>query len=178
MRPLLILAALALPASLPAVAAEEAAPKADKAAETTTVEDQARTEGYTTCQKDLADTARLVIRNNNHGSLSTWHKTAPDRHVFTSQVALKYSDGNSVALINSIPNKDGKCDGTWTTVFAMDKSCSVARETNFKDWKYAGTIGGLVVLENPNGATNKILLPSGSDSCTAITTETYYNSSL
>ncbi|AGH81010.1 hypothetical protein PCNPT3_05340 [Psychromonas sp. CNPT3] len=74
---------------------------------------------------------------------------------------------------SSLLRKTGQCDGSYTTVFYIDKSCSVARETTFKKWKYSGELAGLLILKNPTGALNKVLLPGG-NGCVAITTEVAY----
>jgi len=134
---------------------------------------QAQGNGFTTCHSMVEGVANFVVGNNNHGALSTWNKNDADNRLFNSLIAVGYSDGNSVAVANVAHGKTGKCDGTYTTVFYIDKSCVAARETTFKEWKYAGELAGLVVLENSSGSVNKMLLPGG-NGCVAVSTEVAY----
>lgn len=134
---------------------------------------QAKANGFTTCQGMVENLSKFVVKENNHGSLSTWSKNSSDNRLFNALISVKYTDGHSVAVENVAHGKTGQCDGSYTTVFYIDKSCSAARETTFKDWKYSGELAGLVVLENQTGGVNKILLPGGSG-CVAITTEVAY----
>lgn len=134
---------------------------------------QAKANGFNTCHGMVEGVAEFVINENDHGSLSTWNSSDADNRLFNSLISVKYSDGNSVAVANVTHGKTGSCDGTYTTVFYLDKSCSASRETTFKDWKYYGELAGLVVLENQTGSLNKMLLPGG-NGCVAITTEVVY----
>lgn len=134
---------------------------------------QAKANGFTTCQNMVEDVSKFVVSENNHGSLSTWNKNGTDNRLFNALISVKYTDGHSAAVANIAHGKAGHCDGSYTTVFYIDKSCSAARETTFKDWKYSGELAGLVVLENQTGAVNKMLLPGG-NGCVAITTEVAY----
>lgn len=134
---------------------------------------QAKANGFTTCQNTVEGLSEFVVRKNSHASLATWNKNGADNRLFNALISVKYPDGHSAAVANVAHGKTGQCDGSYTTVFYIDKSCSAARETTFKDWKYSGELAGLVVLENQTGAVNKMLLPGGSG-CVAITTEVAY----
>jgi hypothetical protein len=135
---------------------------------------QAREKGFTTCQSTVEKVAEFVIKDNSHGGLSTWNSATPDERMFNSQVGLSYSDGKSVAIINVAPTKSGKCDASYTTIFAdAAKSCSVLRETTFSSWRFHSESAGMVVLENDDGSLSKILMPSG-NGCVSITTEVVY----
>ncbi|WP_417878792.1 hypothetical protein [Vibrio sp.] len=134
---------------------------------------QAKANGFTTCQNTVEGISKFVVNENNHASLATWNKSGSDNRLFNALISVKYSDGHSAAVVNVSHGKTGKCDGSYTTVFYIDKSCSAARETIFKDWKYTGELAGLVVLENQTGTVNKMLLPGG-NGCVAITTEVGY----
>lgn len=135
--------------------------------------EQAQKNGVRTCLTTLDGVAKFLFKETKHSSLATWNKVAADSRLFNSQVAVKYTDGHSVAVVNVAPTKAGKCDGSYTTIFVDDRSCPVVRETIFKDWKFADELAGLVVLKNKDGGVSKILLPSGSG-CVAITTEVIY----
>ena len=135
--------------------------------------EQATKNGFNTCQKTVEKIAKYVIDDTNHGAVSTWNNKTPDSRLFNSQIVLKYSDGHSMAVLNVAPIKNGKCDGSYTRVFAMEKSCSVLRETTYKDWKFFGEIGGLVSLENSSGTVSTVLLPNQTG-CVAIQTEVVY----
>jgi len=143
-------------------------------AEDTVPGQQATKNGFITCKKTVDDIARFVAKDHEHSSLSTWNNKTPDTRMFNSNMNVKYSDGNSVAVISVSPTKSGKCDGAYTTIFPIAESCAVARETTFKDWKFFSESAGLIVLENINGNLSKTLLPVGSG-CAAITTEVVYN---
>lgn len=134
---------------------------------------QAKKNGVTTCSSFIEDLSKFVVKENDHGSLATWNKNKPDDRLYNALVAVKYTDGNSVAVINAINTKSGKCDGGYTTIFYLDKSCAVARETIFKEWKFYSQLAGLVVLENPSGAVSKVLLPAGAG-CVTVSVETAY----
>jgi len=133
---------------------------------------QAKKNGFSTCSETVEGLSSFVL-SGNHSSLATWNKNDADERLFNSIASVKYSDGHSAAVINVANTKSGKCDGSYTTVFYIDKSCSAARETAFKEWKYSGELAGLVVLENQSGLVSKMLMPGGSG-CVAITTEVAY----
>ncbi len=140
----------------------------------TTVEKQAKEHGYNKCLNDLADTANMLLKDHDHSSLSTWNSKSPNSHLFNSQVSIKYSDGNSISVINSTPNPSGKCDGSYSSIYTSEKSCVVLRETDFKDWKFKGEMAGLMSLEAPNGSKNSIFMPMVTG-CVVVQTETYYD---
>jgi len=129
--------------------------------------------GFRSCQKTVDDIAKFVVKDKKHSSMSTWNKKATDTRMFNSQVAIKYSDGNSIAILNIAPTKSGKCDSSYTTVTTFDKSCAALRETDLSTWKFAGELSGLVTLENESGAVSIILLPADTG-CALIKTETVY----
>jgi hypothetical protein len=139
----------------------------------TTPAEQAKKNGFNTCQKTVEKIAKFLIGDTNNGAVSTWNQKNPDGRMFNSQVVLKYSDGHSMAVLNVAPVKNGKCDGSYTRVFVSETSCSVLRETTYKDWKFFGEIGGLVSLENKNASVSAVLLPNP-PGCAAIQTEVVY----
>ena len=132
----------------------------------------ARKNGVRKFQKTLEDVAQFLTKDSTYSALSVWNKENADAHIFNSQISFKYSDGNSVAIVNVAPTGSGKCDATYTSVFPTEKSCSVTRETDFKDWNFNVESAGLVVLKN-NSGLNTILLPMGTG-CVAIKTEVLY----
>lgn len=132
--------------------------------------DQARKNGFRTCQKTVENLAQFITGNNKHASFSTWSKKSADTHIFNSQITVNYSDANVVSVLNVAPTKSGKCDSTYTTVGHFEKSCAALRETIFSDWKFSGELGSLVMLENKSGVINTVLLPS-ENGCTTIKTE-------
>ena len=140
----------------------------------TTPGDQAQKNGVRACQQTVENIAKFVVKENPHGSIATWNKTNPDSRMFGAQISVKYTDGNSVAVLSAAPTRAGTCDGYYTTIFTDEKSCSVMRETTFRDWKFYGESAGLIVLENESGSLSKILLPSGTG-CVAITSEMVYS---
>ncbi|MCT8124563.1 hypothetical protein H1D31_00735 [Alishewanella sp. BS5-314] len=129
--------------------------------------------GFNACLDLVDGLSKFVIKDNNHGSLATWNNNEADTRLFNALIAVKYPDGHSAAMLNVSPGKTGRCDGSYTTVFYVDKSCSVAREINFSDWKYSGELAGLVVLKNPSGSVDRLLMPAG-NGCIAISTEVVY----
>lgn len=135
--------------------------------------DQAQNAGVRACQRVIEGITKFVVKDNKHESLSVWNSKTPDSRLFNSQIVVDYTDVQSLAIINVAPTRTNKCDSTYTTVFATEKSCVVMRETLFKDWKFYGEIGGLVTLESKSGVLTKILMPAGSG-CVAVTTEVAY----
>jgi hypothetical protein len=135
--------------------------------------EQAAKSGFTSCQKTVEKLAKHIIGDSENGALSTWHNKTSNSRIFNSQIILKYSDGNSVAILNVAPTKSGKCDGSYTRTFTHEKSCAVLRETLYKDWKFYGEIGGLVTLENSGGSVSTILLPFQTG-CVTTQTEVVY----
>lgn len=135
---------------------------------------QARQRGIEQCLPVVEKAANFLVEELDHTSLATWNGHEPDKRLFNAQVGVQYSDGNSVAVLNVAPTSSGKCDASYTTVFAMpDKSCAVLRETTFKAWKFHSESVGMIVLQNESGTLQKILLPSG-PGCVAVTTEVFY----
>lgn len=134
---------------------------------------QAQENGVRACQKTVEEVAKFVLRENKHASLAAWNKATPDARLFNAQVGVSYGDGKSVAILNVAPTRTGKCDSAYTTIFTTETPCAVARETTFKDWKFGGELGGMVVLENKDGSLSKILLPTPTG-CVFVTTEVTY----
>ena len=134
---------------------------------------QALENGVRACQKTVDELAKFVLKDNKHASLAAWNKSTPDARLFNAQIGVSYSDGKSVTILNVAPTRTGKCDSAYTTIFTAETPCAVARETMFKDWKYGGELGGMVVLENKDASLSKILLPTPSG-CVFVTTEVTY----
>lgn len=134
---------------------------------------QALENGVRACQKTVDEMAKFVLRENKHASLAAWNKANPDARLFNAQIGVSYGDGKSVTILNVAPTRTGKCDSVYTTIFATETLCAVARETTFKDWKFGGELGGMVVLENKDASLSKILLPTPSG-CVFVTTEVNY----
>lgn len=136
----------------------------------------AESRGVRTCLGTIDKFAKFVVEENQHASLDTSNTGSPDTRLFNSQIAVKYPDGNSVALVNVAPLAGGKCDASYTSIWSLDKPCAVVRETSLKDWKFLGDLAGLVVVENQNGSVSQVLLPSGNgNGCTVIKTEVVYH---
>jgi len=142
------------------------------------VAEGAKEKGYETCSPVLAKAEKSIAGDNAYDNLSFYFHDATDHHLFNSQVVVKYSNGNYIGLINTIRNKEGKCDGTTNLVFTFNESCGSMRETLFKDWKYNQEVAGLLTLElsNSKGKKNLILLPQGKGGCTAVVSEVFFNS--
>ena len=134
---------------------------------------QAKKNGFTTCAPLVEQLSDFLVKKNNHGSVATWNSKSSDKRQFNTIVPIQYSDGNSVSTISVSQSKNGQCDGNYTSIFYLDSSCSVERETTFKEWKYKAELAGLIVLTNPSGGVDKVLLPAGSG-CVSISRETVY----
>lgn len=139
----------------------------------TIVGQQAERHGFKACSPTVDKLAKFLVKDSEYSSHATWGKNKPDVRLFNSQIGIKYKDENSVAVMNVAPTKDGKCDSSYTTIFPMTKSCGVLRETELKDWKFAGDSAGLIVLENASG-TSLILLPVGAG-CVTVKTEVIHD---
>lgn len=134
---------------------------------------QARKAGFTTCAPMVESMGKHVSSENGHYALATWNNTETNERLFNSQVVTKFSDGHSVSVLSSVPNKQRTCDGAVTQVFYSDKSCSVTRETTYKDWKFSAEGAGLVILESNNASVNVTLMPAG-EGCIAVKNEVLY----
>lgn len=148
-----------------------ALPQAD--ARETVPSKHARQKGIVKCKHLVDDIANFVLRKHAHGSIGTWNKKDPDNRLFSSMMSLEFTNSHAIATMHVAPNAAGSCDGSYTRVVYLDKSCATARETTYKEWKDSGTLRGLTVLENQSGAVVKILLPAG-NGCVAVTNEIIY----
>lgn len=135
--------------------------------------EQAQKNGVRTCQRTVEQLATHLLDDRPHGSTATWNNKDTDGRLFNANVVVRYSDGHSVAVLNAAPTRTGGCDSSYTTVFVYDESCSVARETHFKNWLFSNELAGLVVLANKSKTVRKTLMPSGSG-CTVVSTEVIY----
>ncbi len=137
--------------------------------------EQAQKNGVKTCLAVVDKIAKFVIDNNRHASVASWNNRSPDVRLYNAQISLKYADGNAVTIMSVAPTKSGLCDATYTTIWAMDKPCTVVRETTLKASKYAGELAGLVALETGDGTVTQLLLPTpNATGCTVIKTEVMY----
>lgn len=135
--------------------------------------EQASKQGFNTCQKTVEKIAKHIVEDAAHGAISTWNKSSPDSRLFNSQVVIKHSDGYSVSFMSVAPVKGGKCDGSYAKIANSEKSCSILRETIFKQWKFFNEVGGLVSLENDSGSVSVLLLPN-QIGCTIVRSEILY----
>ena len=135
--------------------------------------EQAQSSGVVGCRAAVESLSTFLLNGNPHSSKSTTHNQRPDNHLFNSQISIQHSDGNSVAVLNVVPVDGGKCDGSYTTVAANLKSCSVLRESLYRDWIFSGQYGELMTLTNQSGSVSKILIPNGAG-CVAVSTEVIY----
>lgn len=134
---------------------------------------QAKEQGFNTCRDMVELLSKHLVASNEHAAVSSWNTKDTDGRMFNSQVVTRYSDGHSFATISVAPTADGKCDGTYTSAFYSAKSCTVVRETAFKEWDFFSESAGLVVLINKDKTVNKVLLPAG-QGCVALNTEIVY----
>ncbi|MGH8528367.1 MAG: hypothetical protein ACRETN_00785 [Nevskiales bacterium] len=135
--------------------------------------EQAQKNGVRTCLGVVDKLANFIIGNHKHASIASWNNKSADTRLFSSQISLRYSDGNAVALMTVAPTKAGQCDAAYTSIWSVDQSCPVVRETTLKDSKYAGELAGLVALEAGN--VTQLLLPTPNGTgCTIVKTEVVY----
>ena len=138
------------------------------------VAEGAKERGFNACISDLSDTAKGLELGNSTGDYAHWYKDNPNNHQYVTIIGNKYSDGQSVAIMGSAPNKEGKCDGFSAHVFTHELDCAEYRETALKDWKYVGSLAGMLVLEN-KGGLGKVLLPGQNGGCVSMTFDVFFN---
>lgn len=139
----------------------------------TVPEKQATAQGVSQCKAMVGLLSKHLAGENPHGAVSTWNSKDANGRMFNSQLVTQFTDGRSFASVTAAPTANGKCDGSYTSVFYSEKSCTLLRETTFKDWEFYSETAGLIVLVNAEKSVNKVLLPGGSG-CISINTELVY----
>ena len=147
-----------------------------QAQEVTSIVDTAQKNGVKRCIPQLEKVSNFIIDGKKHGTHATWSQISPDGKMYSSLTSKGYSDGNSHVSVIGAVNSEGKCDSYYLENYALAKSCMMARETNYKDLEYVGTLAHkTIVLKNAGGA-NYYLTPQGAANniCLVSKSETIY----
>lgn len=133
---------------------------------------QAKQEGIATCLAMVSSAANAIIDDKPHSSLSTWNIQSPNKRIFNSQIAVKYSDGYGLASLTAAPTAANQCDVSYTRVMSIPEPCDVLRKTAYQDWEgTTDTTSNLITLSN--GSANMIMMPFLTG-CTLVTTVVAY----
>lgn len=132
--------------------------------------EHAQRAGIQRCLMVIESAARRLVRDNEHGAISSWSPQDADRRLFNSQIVIRYADQPVVAILTVSPVPGARCDGVATAVNYIDMPCAQARQTLFADWRFAGELADTWVLETADQRTMKTLVTAGRG-CNAITHE-------
>lgn len=91
--------------------------------------------------------------------------------MFNSQIIVDFVDGHSVTSLTVAPTSTNVCDGTYTRVVSIPKSCDLLRKTTYKEWK--DTTGDANLMTLSIGNRDIIMMPFLTG-CMTITTEMIY----
>ena len=140
-------------------------------AEETVPVKQAKREGIATCLRLVTAGANTVISGDDHSSIATWNLESPNKRMFNTQIMVNYSDGHAVTSLTVAPTSTNACDGTYTQVLTLPKSCESARRTHYKDWK--DTTGTSELITMSTEGKTAILMPFLTG-CTIVVTAVVY----
>ena len=141
-------------------------------AEDTVPVEQAKRDGIATCLEMVkAGTVSVIGEDSNHFSFSTSNTASPNQRMFNTQIIVNYSDGHGVTSLTVAPTAPNKCDGTYTQVISLPKSCELLRKTTFNNWKDTTADSPLTVL---SGQGKRMVMMPFLTGCTLITTVVAY----
>jgi hypothetical protein len=127
-------------------------------------ERQARENGVRACLALINAMSDYTLEDAAHASSAVWSKDQPNRHAFVATAIRRYSDGDTHIDLVAQPNLDGKCDGTWTETYAVEKTCTVVREEWFKAFTFRETLAETTAwLNSENGNVDVFLTQAGSN---------------
>lgn len=140
-------------------------------AEETVPVKQAKREGIATCLRLVTAGADSVIDDDPHTSIATWNSESPNKRMFNTQIMVNYTDGHAVTSLTVAPTSTNACDGTYTQVLTLPKSCDAARRAHYKDWK--DTTGTSELTTMSTEGKTAILMPFLTG-CTIVVTAVVY----
>lgn len=141
-------------------------------AEDTVPVEQAKRDGIATCLEMVkAGTVSVIGEGNGHYSFSTSNTASPNQRMFNTQIVVNFLDGHGFTSLTVAPTATNKCDGTYTQVISLPKSCALLRKTTFSDWKDTTSDSPLTVL---SGHGKRMVMMPFLTGCTLITTVVAY----
>ena len=128
----------------------------------TTVEDYAKTNGFTQCLARTKELSEFLVKNNSYGSHDFMAKKHPNENPLNSLIVKGYSDGDSHINLSVTPLKNGKCAWSYTETSIYEQACQVVREKTFSDSKFINTLNETTIALDSGDNLYHYLTPSQS----------------
>lgn len=143
-------------------------------AEDTALVKQANQVGATPCATHIGNLVKFVHPRDNYAHMATWNKADPAKRMFQGLTSEAYTDGRQLVNVAVTPNAAGSCDLSFTQIFVYQASCTEARETTFKEWKYYADISGVALYEDPTSPSVNVAFISSGPTCVVVKTGAMY----
>lgn len=130
----------------------------------------AQAAGVLTCAQGFVRAARGVV-DAPHKAVSSWVTQAPDRHVFSSVVALDYpvkAAPKAVAVVSATPTADRGCDTTSVQVYPTTRACAAIEEDLARDGRTSNDLNGVHFLRAKSGFQHLLLPGPGGTGCVIV----------
>lgn len=104
------------------------------------------------------------------GTISSWHKTAPDRRIVNVLVGQKFGNANvpfGVTGIFAAPTGNGACDGYSLQVIPSPLSCADLQKSILAHGKPLANLAGLPLLLDAGGS-QVTLMPTAGNGCVIV----------
>lgn len=140
----------------------------------TTVDDQAKSAGFTNCLDTTKTLAEFLVKQNTHASHDFWNKDFVNERFFDSLIVKNYSDGDSHISLTVIP-RGKQCDWSYTETYPIEKPCQIVREEQFSQMKYGGSLNQTTMTLNNEKGLYFYLTPSETGkTCLVTKREVFY----
>lgn len=130
----------------------------------------AQAAGVLTCAQGFVKATRGVV-DSKHKAVSSWVTQAPDKHVFSSVVALDYpvkAAPKAVAIVAATPTEGKGCDTTSVQVYPTTRSCAAIEEDLAKDGRTSNDLNGVHFLRAKSGFQHLLLPGPGGAGCVIV----------
>ena len=129
-----------------------------------------------TCIPALSELSRIAL-DAPHAALSVWNREAPNDHMFSSIVGLRYESPQApqaVSVLTVAPKKDGKCDGASVQVQPSVLPCQTIAGNLLKQPKaIAQDLNGVTIVQS-EGSIRFALLPTAGGGCAVVGVGSYF----
>ncbi|WP_027873956.1 hypothetical protein [Spongiibacter marinus] len=125
----------------------------------TTVDEQAKSAGFTNCLETTKTLAEFLVKQNAHASHDFWNKDFVNERFFSSLIIKDYSDGDSHISLTVIP-RGKQCDWSYTETYPVEKPCQIVREERLSEMKYGGSLNETTMALNNEKDLYFYLTPS------------------
>lgn len=143
----------------------------------TTVDEQAKSAGFTKCLETTKTLAEFLVKQNGHASHDFWNKDFVNDRFFDSLIVKDYSDGDSHISLTIIP-RGKQCDWAYTETYPVEKPCQIVREESFKELKFGGSLNNTsMMLQNDNGLYFYLTPSESGNACLVTKRELFYEGS-